>query len=196
MFLRPSRNSESHTIVARSPWTSCTICVERGDQCGVYRELNTSKQRQTISEDFDPPAVPLGLELQGPCLEPLCWLRPSPHPHDTLWQPRSPPQNPDEQEPLTEHKLRGGGHRNRYGGHTGRSASSGAANGVDGRMRNVKESRRVTGLQGVVRKNIPAPGPLWDRRRARWASLMVGNNCASRNSRSIRDDASCCHPCL
>ena len=27
---------------------------------------------------------PVGLELQGPCLEPLCWLRPSPHPHDTL----------------------------------------------------------------------------------------------------------------
>ena len=57
------------------------------------------------------------------------------------------------------------------------------------RMRNVKESRRVTGLQGVVRKNIPAPGPVWDRRKARWASLMVGNNCTSLNSRSIRDDA-------
>ena len=30
----------------------------------------------------------------------------------------------------------------------------------------MKESRRVTRLQGVVRKNTLAPGPLWDRRRA------------------------------
>ena len=45
------------------------------------------------------------------------------------------------------------------------------------RVRNVKESKRAKcGAQE------PAPGPLWDCRRSRWASLMVGNNCTSLNS--------------
>ena len=57
------------------------------------------------------------------------------------------------------------------------------------RVRNVKESKRARcGAQE------PAPGPLWDCRRSRWASLMVGNNCTSLNSPPIRDDASCCPP--
>ena len=30
--------------------------------------------------------------LDSPCLEQQCWLRPSPRPHSTLWQPRSPLQ--------------------------------------------------------------------------------------------------------
>ena len=52
----------------------------------------------------------------------------------------------------------------------------------------------VPGSDGTARSHAPAPGPAWERRRARWLGGKEGNTHSCRWWVVTATEAGCCHP--